>query len=155
AHWPDEGPDSKNKQRDINHDKTNASVFGHQAGDEPRRGKYLPQSAKILFDRMRSLDANKCKKSYLQSGHGLMVIPPIGLCGEFEIISDSGSERFFVDNCCRGGVFDCYTGAIENDDLGFASASSFLACNNFGELRVNIFFSHQTFRDCVMRVADR
>src|SRR5262249_10947533 len=70
----------------------------------------------------------------------------IGLGGEFEIISESGSERSFINNCCRRGVFDCHSGAIENDDLGFAGASGLFAGNSFGELCVNTFFLHQTFR---------
>ena len=71
------------------------------------------------------------------------------------MISDSDRERLFINDCGRCGVFDCYPGAIENDDLSFTGASGFFAGNNFRELCVNIFFLHQTCRDCVVRVADR
>src|SRR5262249_38943846 len=53
------------------------------------------------------------------------------LGGEFEIISDSGRERFFINNCGRGGVFNCYSCTIKNDDLRFAGAPDFLAGNDF------------------------
>ena len=34
------------------------------------------------------------------------------------MISDSDRKRFFKNDCGRGGVFDCHSCAIENDDLG-------------------------------------
>ena len=58
------------------------------------------------------------------------------------MISNSDRERLFINNCGCCGVFDCYPGAIENDDLSFGGAPGLFSCNNFGELCVNILFSH-------------
>ena len=61
---------------------------------------------------------------------------------EFEMISESRRQRFFKNDHDRGGVFDCYSGAIKNDDVRFVNPPPFFSRYNFRKLRVNIFFPH-------------
>ena len=62
--------------------------------------------------------------------------------------------RLLIDDYSCSSVFDGNAGTVEDDDFIIACASWFLASNDLGELRVDVFLSHQAFRDGVMRVAD-
>ena len=65
------------------------------------------------------------------------------------------SDRFLIDGHSCHGIFESGAGAVENGNFVVAGSTGFFAGDDFGELGVDVFFSHQAAGDGVMGVADR
>jgi hypothetical protein len=76
------------------------------------------------------------------------------LCGKCEISSNAGCARLLIRRRRRHGVFNCDAGTVKDDNFFVSYASGFFSTNDFTQLRVNVFFPHQTFGDRVMRIAN-
>jgi len=60
----------------------------------------------------------------------------------------------FINRYRGNRVFDRDAGAVEDNDFIVGGAPRFAACDDFGQLGVDIFLSHQTLSNRVVRVPD-